>query len=159
MERHPQSTTKRVVFKAFSSTDHVTAATGKTIAVQLSKNGGAFANPSAGATNATQIASGWYYVDLSVSDTDTLGPLIVRGTEGTIDPAETVMVIAKATNAGFSALPDAAAEAAGGLFTRGSGPGQINQESDGQIDANVAAVNTVPVTGAGTSSEPWGPGA
>lgn len=38
---------------------------------------------------------------------------------------------------GITALPNAAAEAAGGLYTRGSGAGQINQPANGQIDANV----------------------
>jgi hypothetical protein len=88
-----QSVARRVPFKAFLASDHVTPATGKTIPVVISKNGGAFGNPSAGATNATAIASGWYYVDLSTTDTATLGPLIVRGAEGTIDDAEAVFEV------------------------------------------------------------------
>src|SRR5574343_350227 len=40
-----------------------------------------------------------------------------------------------------TALPDAAAEASGGLFTRGTGAGQINQDSNGRIDTNVAAIS------------------
>lgn len=38
---------------------------------------------------------------------------------------------------GLTALPNAAAEAAGGLYTRGSGAGQINQNANGQIDARI----------------------
>jgi hypothetical protein len=76
-----QSVAGRVLLKAFLASDHVTPATGKTIPVVISKNGGAFGNPSAGATNATVIGNGWYYVDLSTTDRGTLGPLIVRGTE------------------------------------------------------------------------------
>lgn len=41
---------------------------------------------------------------------------------------------------GLTALPNAAAEAAGGLYTRGSGAGQINQPANGQIDANTVKV-------------------
>jgi hypothetical protein len=82
-ERIPQSVAKRVAFPAVLASDHYTIATGKTIAITISKNGAAFANPAAGATNATGIANGWYYVDLGTADTDTLGPLIVRGTEAT----------------------------------------------------------------------------
>ncbi len=48
-----------------------------------------------------------------------------------------------------TALPNAAAEAAGGLFTRGTGAGQINQAANGQIDANTTHA-------AGTA---WGSGA
>lgn len=48
-----------------------------------------------------------------------------------------------------TALPNAAAEAAGGLYTRGTGAGQINQAANGQIDANITHA-------AGTA---WGSGA
>lgn len=37
---------------------------------------------------------------------------------------------------GLTALPNAAAEASGGLFTRGTGAGQINQAANGMVDAN-----------------------
>jgi hypothetical protein len=87
MDRISQSVAKRVLLKAFLA-GTATPATGLTIAVVISKNGAAFGNPSAGSTNATEIASGWYYVDLSTTDTGTVGPLIVRGTEGTIDDSE-----------------------------------------------------------------------
>jgi len=40
-----------------------------------------------------------------------------------------------------TALPAVAAEAAGGLYTRGTGAGQINQAANGQIDGNVVAVS------------------
>ena len=92
----PNATAIRVPLKAFLSSDHISPATGKTIAITISKNGGAFGNPSAGATNATEISNGWYYVDLSTTDTGTNGPLIVRGTEGTIDPTETAFEVVAA---------------------------------------------------------------
>jgi hypothetical protein len=85
-ERIPQSASKLVVFKAYLASDHVTEATGKTIAITISKNGAtSFSNPAAGATNATEMASGWYKVSLGTTDTDTLGPLAVRGAVATID--------------------------------------------------------------------------
>src|SRR3990167_1236829 len=43
--------------------------------------------------------------------------------------------------AGLTALPNAAAEAAGGLYTRGTGAGQINQPANGSVDANAVALN------------------
>jgi hypothetical protein len=46
-----------------------------------------------------------------------------------------------AVRAGLTALPNAAAEAPGGLYTRGSGAGQINQPANGQIDANTVKVS------------------
>lgn len=53
---------------------------------------------------------------------------------------------------GMTALPNAAAEAAGGLYTRGTGAGQINQDANGRIDANTkawigGAIPAVNVTG------------
>lgn len=84
-ERIPQSVTIRVPLQAYLSSDHITPATGKTIAITISKNGASYGNPSGGATNATEIGSGSYYVDLSTTDSGTLGPLFVKGTEGTID--------------------------------------------------------------------------
>jgi len=114
-ERIPQSIAKRFVFKTFLSADHVTAGgAALTIPVQISKNGGAFANLATPA-NATSVGNGWYYIDLAIADTGTLGPLVVRGTEATIDPAEIVCEVVAATNAGFTALPAYAADAAHGL--------------------------------------------
>lgn len=86
-ERIPQSATIRVPLQAYLSSDHVSAATGKTIVITISKNGAAYGNPSAGATNATEISSGSYYVDLSTTDTGTVGPLFVRGTASGMDDA------------------------------------------------------------------------
>jgi hypothetical protein len=47
-----------------------------------------------------------------------------------------------AVRAGLTALPNANAEAAGGLFTRGTGAGQVNQDGNGRLDVNVAAIST-----------------
>lgn len=41
---------------------------------------------------------------------------------------------------GLTALPNAAAEASGGLFTRGSGAGQLNQNANGQLDSRTVAM-------------------
>jgi hypothetical protein len=53
------------------------------------------------------------------------------------------MDLRDAVRGGMSALPNAAAEAAGGLFTRGTGPGQIQQQVNGQVDVNVQRLNNV----------------
>lgn len=42
-----------------------------------------------------------------------------------------------AVRMGMTALPNAAAEAAGGLFTRGTGAGQIDQDNNGEINVDV----------------------
>jgi hypothetical protein len=132
-ERIPQSVTIRRTLKAYLSSDHVSKATGVTIAITISKNGGAFANPSGGATNATEIANGWYYVDLTTTDTNTLGPLIVRGTSATIDDAEPDPYdVVDANSGGLGALPTVATGNAGAVITSGTGTAQLSTSS-GQV--------------------------
>lgn len=142
-ERIPQSVAKRVAFKAYL-TGTTTPATSKTIAITISKNGAAYGNPSAGATSATEIASGSYYVDLSVTDTGTLGPLMLLGTAAAIDNVDVVFEVANAHNAGFDGVPSAAAQATGGLPTVNSSgdihgvAGNIGGNVAGNLSGNVA---------------------
>jgi len=42
-----------------------------------------------------------------------------------------------------TALPAVAAEGAGGIYTRGTGAGQVNQDANGRLDSNVAAVGAL----------------
>ena len=70
-------------------------------------------------------------------DTGTLGPLVVRGTEGTIDPFEVVYTVVNATNAGFTALPAVAADGVGGL--------PISDAGGLDMDAIKAAVDIVQI--------------
>lgn len=105
-ERIAKSTAIRVMLKGYLSSDHVSDATGLDPAVLISKAGAAFANPNAGATVATEISNGWYYVDLDTTDTDTLGPLLIRATHATMDAIEREYRVAPQHNLGIDALPD-----------------------------------------------------
>jgi hypothetical protein len=136
-ERIPQSVSKLVIFRAFLSSDGKTPATGKTIAVTISKNGAAFGNPNVGALNATEISSGFYKFTLDTTDTGTQGPVAWRGAEATIGDAGDVFTVADPHNAGFDALPSAAANASGGVHTNGVGAGQFSVDGSGNADANV----------------------
>lgn len=80
----------RLTFPIFTSTGALV--TTGTQAVTISKDAGTFGNPSAGATNATQIAttSGVWYVDLSATDT-TCDTLAVKISDGTNPP--TILVV------------------------------------------------------------------
>ena len=84
-----------------------------------------FGNPSGGATNATEIASGWYYVTLSTTDTGTTGPLIILGTAATIDNVTIAYNVVKATNGGLTALPDTAVTTNASLITSGTSTDQL----------------------------------
>ncbi len=99
----PTSTSRVAMLKLFL-TGTTTAATGKTLAIVLSKAGGAFANPNAGATNATEVSNGWYKVTLDTTDTATLGDLVVRGTASGCDDAERIFGVVSAATGGLTNL-------------------------------------------------------
>lgn len=89
-----QSTAQTVVGRGYLSSDHISTATGLDPAITISKNGGNFANPAAGASVMTEIeTTGWYKFALAAGDTDTLGPLIIRGTHATMDNIEMVFQV------------------------------------------------------------------
>lgn len=68
----------------------------------------------------------------------------VKGAAGMVQVSKEVQLtsinLQDAVRMGLTSLPNANAEAAGGLFTRGSGAGQINQPANGRVDTNVVAV-------------------
>lgn len=117
MRRLQQSTSRVIMLKVFLSSDHVSAATGKTVAITISKNGGAFGNPNAGATNATEVSSGWYKVTLDTTDTNTVGDLVVRGTATACDDSEQVLNV----QSGIEQTGDAYASLTGNRAEPGQG--------------------------------------
>ncbi len=137
-----QSTTAYpLVFLMVDSADHITGKTGLTVTVTLSKAGAAF-GAAAGAVS--EISAGWYKVAGNATDTGTLGPLALHATSSGADPTDMIFEVVSydsqdAVRLGLTALPNAAAEAAGGLYTRGTGAGQINQDANGRVDANAKA--------------------
>lgn len=77
------------------------------------------------------FATGANYVDVGGTVT---GMIVIGGRVRLVD-----YDMEDATRLGLTALPNAAAEAAGGLYTRGSGAGQIAQDANGRVSVNVAA--------------------
>lgn len=93
-----QSTAKILRIGPFlDETDGVTAETGLTISqadIQISKNGGAFAQTSAASPTTTHDTDGWYQCPLTATDTNTLGPLTVQIVEsGALPVWEHFMVV------------------------------------------------------------------
>lgn len=81
-----QSTTQSaLLFFLVASSDHISALTGATPTVTLSKNGAAFASPSG---TVSEIANGWYKVAGNATDTATLGPLALHATAASADPCD-----------------------------------------------------------------------
>lgn len=140
---------RRIFFQAVDATDGITGETGLTGVGRISKNGAATA---ASSGSLVEIDStnmpGRYYIELTAAELDTVGiiefrykaaacaEVVARGQVVPYDPYDAVRM-------GLTTLPNAAAEAAGGLYTRGTGAGQINQSANGMIDTNPMRLNNV----------------
>ena len=87
---------------------------------------------------------------ISASDASTYVVIQFSGaTDAVIQPVRIDLVainVQDSVRQGLTALPNAAAEAAGGLYTRGTGAGQINQANNGQIDANAVRLGGTTLT-------------
>jgi hypothetical protein len=81
------------------------------------------------------LASGVNECVIMLRGATNMAPVVLEIQLVSFDPNDAV-------RAGLTALPNAAAAASGGLFTRGTGAGQINQDANGRIDVNVAAIST-----------------
>jgi hypothetical protein len=128
------------------SSDHLTAATGLSPSVTLSKDGGSFASASG---SVSEIGNGWYALAGNATDRNTLGSLVLHATAGTADNVDVEYTITAfdpfdAVRLGLSALPNAAAAASGGLPTFGTGAGQINPDGTGAVP--VAFGTALPTT-------------
>jgi hypothetical protein len=91
------------------------------------------------------FATGANHVDFGGTVT---GMVVIGGRVRLVDYS-----LEDAVRMGLTALPNAAAEAAGGLFTRGTGAGQINQSANGQVDVNVAVMAANVITAAATATD------
>jgi hypothetical protein len=82
--------------------------------------------------------------------------ITIKGASGAVQVSEEIQLttvdMQDSVRAGMTALPNAAAEAAGGLYTRGTGAGQIKQTNNGEIDSNTTRINNVVTTSVTTIS-------
>jgi len=105
-----------------------------------------------GGTVTEDGTTGWYKYAMAQADTN--GNNIGFNFTGSGAVPQTVNIVTTSLNPydavrfGMTALPNAAAEAAGGLYTRGSGAGQINQNANGQVDSRTVAMAADVVTAA-----------
>ena len=130
-ERIPAGVAKTVVFRAISSTDHFTPkiSVSPVITIWETGDGAAFKNPAAGATTATEIASGFYKFTLGTTDVNVVGPMAWRAAVSGMDDVGDVYEVVNATNAGFSALPDVASGSAGAVIISGTGTAALSVTS------------------------------
>jgi len=148
------TTTEPIPLLMVLSSDHVTGATGKTLTVTLSKNGAAF-GAAAGAV--VELTAGRYYLTGHATDRNTLGPLMVHVTAADCDPYDVdVQVVAfdprNAVRLGLTALPSAAADAAGGLPISDAGGLDLDAIGTNAGRCDVLTSSRLPSSGnAGTS--------
>jgi hypothetical protein len=130
-------TSKVILFYMVDETDGYTEETGLSPAVTVSKNGAAF-----GAVSGTvaEVANGLYKLTPAAGDVDTLGPIVFRASAaGARACAVEGRVVAydpyDAVRQGMTALPNAAADGAGGL--------PISDAGGLDLDAKLANTNEV----------------
>lgn len=123
-----RSTAYNRAFKMIDGTDHLSAKTGMSLVLKLSKNGAAFAN--AGGTT-SEIGNGWYLAALNTTDTNTFGDLayyiIATGTTATNFADDTDFVdqvvnfnYADGTRMGLLSLPNTTPGATNGVLIAGT---------------------------------------
>lgn len=104
--------TDRMVFMV-DETDHVTGLAGLTLTITHSKAGGAFASMT---VTVTDRGDGWYSLALTSTHTDTVGDLALHIEATGADPSDVLFQVVSAVRGlAGTALPNAAADAAGGL--------------------------------------------
>lgn len=147
------STEQPLTFLLVASSDHITALTGATPTVTLSKNGGAFASP---AGTVSEIANGWYQVAANATDTGTAGALILHATAASGDPCDTEFQVVAfdpqdAVRLGLTAIPNVASGSAGALLVDGTGTAAISNASGKLLlQATQSGVTIPTVTTVGT---------
>jgi hypothetical protein len=136
---------RRFWFTFYSSTgSRLTGLTGASLGGKISKNG---ATPASVAGSWTEVDSasfpGVYYYEATATELNTLGSVVVvagpDGTFGTLQESHGTVIAADlfdGVRAGLTALPNAAANAAGGLMTAGTGTNQVSA-SGGNVNANI----------------------
>lgn len=145
------STAQTLGVVAFDSADGKTEKTGATLSAFLCKQGDTSYSPIS--PTITEIGSGLYTFPLSTTHDNTSGMSHVRLTGSGCDPinvpnaVDVIAVEKTSTTRGFggTALPNAAAEAAGGLVTNGTGTGQLSV-SGGRAKADTVYWNAAAVS-------------
>jgi len=90
MKHLKQSTAYNLTVLMVDSTDHITGKTGLTLTITASKAGAAFG---AITPTVTELATGWYKLELTTAHTDTLGDLDLHITATGADPTDVAMQV------------------------------------------------------------------
>jgi hypothetical protein len=148
-----KNTIHQYIYFALVNATTGAALTGATVAGKRGIDGAAQASVTG---TISEDAGGQYHLDTSAADTNGNNIGFLFTATGAIPVSITIVTTAAdptdSVRFGLTALPNAAAEAAGGLYTRGAGAGQIAQQANGQVDVNLSTIKTQAVTcGAGVT--------
>lgn len=147
-----QADRRRVFINLVSSSDGFTPVTGETGTVRLTQNGGVDAPSTNSLVEVDSVDQpGRYYVELTQTELGSLGVLgYSYNNTGVAQFHGEAQVVPwnpyDSVRMGLTALPNAAAESVGGLYTRGTGAGQINQTTAGRIDTDVIGFSASALT-------------
>lgn len=153
-----QSSTEAVLlFFMVQSSDHITALTGASPTVTISKNGAAFGSPSG---TVSEIANGWYKVAGNATDTNTLGPLALHATATSGDPCDLIVAMIVGVDPQATVVPANVTQISGSAVSTstaqlGVNAVQINAVSTSSvttINANQGTTQPVNFTGTGGSA-------
>lgn len=86
------SAPKKLIF--MTGTDHITGKTGLTLSVFISKNGGPFTQID---RTVTELGFGWYCINLTPQDTNTVGELVIHASAEGADPADLLCEVVEHT--------------------------------------------------------------
>ena len=138
--------------------------------VKVSKDGGAAANPTGSPSAVTMGNTALWKLNLTGTELSAQVIVVTFADSATKAIEDQMLVIHTYGNAsaylkadfsdavrlGLTALPNANAEAAGGLYTRGTGAGQINQNANGQVDTRTVTMATDVITAAAIAADAIG---
>lgn len=144
-----QSTARNRMFLLVLSSDHLSPATGKSPAVTISKDGGAFAAPGGAVT---EVSGGWYKVALTTTDTNTLGDLAFHVTEASSDATDFADQVVAALPGEKVAVTLAAADVSGNLPADAKAVNAVSTAAVSAVNAIVGTAQPTNFTGTGASA-------
>jgi len=88
--KQSDASAKKILIKMVLTSDHLTAATSKTVSVSISKNGAAFG---AAGGSVAELSGGFYYYTPNSTDLNTLGELVISASATACDNYEDKYVV------------------------------------------------------------------
>lgn len=145
-----QNSVEPLMFLMVSSVDHITGMPGLAPVVTIRKPGGAFVAPAGAVSN---LGNGWYQVAGNVTDSNTLGPLLLHATAAGCDPTDStfdVVPVHSAAPPAIISIPTLIGEMAGSPKRTRTAEGTVEERSIADLILADRYANPPP------DAVPWG---